>query len=183
MTTEDKKMSLKRLFYIRINFYFGLLIVLTAPSYRALGSVMIFTAIMLWVYRLFLRSWANGFQNKVLPKWEKFYENLISRALKGRAPIVITLSTVALLIIAFMGFGKSVADQRTKVEFFPDNEPNQIIVYIEYPQGTDINKTNQITKAIEKRVYDIINSDSYTDDDYNFLVEVLFQVGEGAEIQ
>ena len=136
---------------------------------------------MLWIYRLFLRSWANGFQNKVLPKWEKFYENLISRALRGRAPIVITLSTVALLIVAFMGFGKSVADQRTKVEFFPDNEPNQIIVYIEYPQGTDINKTNQITKAIEKRVYDIINSDSYTDDDYNFLVEsAVSQVGEGA---
>ena len=142
---------------------------------------MIFTAIMLWVYRLFLRSWANGFQNKVLPKWEKFYENLISRALRGKAPIVITLSTVALLIVAFMGFGKSVADQRTKVEFFPDNEPNQIIVYIEYPQGTDINKTNQITKAIEKRVYGIINSDSYTDEGYNFLVEsAVSQVGEGA---
>ena len=182
MTTEDKKMSLKRIVAISASIsIFGLLIVLTAPSYRALGSVMIFTAIMLWVYRLFLRSWANGFQNKVLPKWEKFYENLISRALKGRAPIVITLSTVALLIVAFMGFGKSVADQRTKVEFFPDNEPNQIIVYIEYPQGTDINKTNQITKAIEKRVYDIINSDSYTDDDYNFLVEsAVSQVGEGA---
>ena len=142
---------------------------------------MIFTAIMLWVYRLFLRSWANGFQNKVLPKWEKFYEKLILKALKGRAPIVITLSTVALLIVAFLGFGKSVADQRTKVEFFPDNEPNQIIVYIEYPQGTDISKTNQITKAIEKRVYNIINSDSYTDDDYNFLVEsAVSQVGEGA---
>lgn len=182
MTTEDKKMSFKRIVVISASIsVIGLLIVLTAPSYRALGSVMIFTAIMLWVYRLFLRSWANGFQNKVLPKWEKFYENLISRALKGRAPIVITLSTVALLIIAFMGFGKSVADQRTKVEFFPDNEPNQIIVYIEYPQGTDINKTNQITKAIEKRVYGIINSDSYTDEGYNFLVEsAVSQVGEGA---
>ena len=59
--------------------------------------------------------------------------------------------------------------------------PTKSIVYIEYPQGTDINKTNQITKAIEKRVYDIINSDSYTDDDYNFLVEsAVSQVGEGA---
>ena len=88
MTTEDKKMSLKRIVVISASIsVIGLLIVLTAPSYRALGSVMIFTAIMLWVYRLFLRSWANGFQNKVLPKWEKFYENLISRALKGRAPL------------------------------------------------------------------------------------------------
>lgn len=182
MTTEDKKMSLRRIIALSTSISaIGLLIVLTAPSYRALGSVMIFTAIMLWVYRLFLRSWANGFQNKVLPKWEKFYEKLILKALRGRAPIVITLSTVALLIVAFMGFGKSVADQRTKVEFFPDNEPNQIIVYIEYPQGTDISKTNQITKAIEKRVYNIINSDSYTDDDYNFLVEsAVSQVGEGA---
>mgnify|MGYP001390458537 FL=1 len=182
MTTEDKKMSLKRIIALSTSISaIGLLIVLTAPSYRALGSVMIFTAIMLWVYRLFLRSWANGFQNKVLPKWEKFYEKLILKALRGRAPIVITLSTVALLIVAFLGFGKSVADQRTKVEFFPDNEPNQIIVYIEYPQGTDISKTNQITKAIEKRVYNIINSDSYTDDDYNFLVEsAVSQVGEGA---
>ena len=182
MTTEDKKMSLKRIIALSTSISaIGLLIVLTAPSYRALGSVMIFTAIMLWVYRLFLRSWANGFQNKVLPKWEKFYEKLILKALRGRAPIVITLSTVSLLIVAFLGFGKSVADQRTKVEFFPDNEPNQIIVYIEYPQGTDISKTNQITKAIEKRVYNIINSDSYTDDDYNFLVEsAVSQVGEGA---
>jgi multidrug efflux pump subunit AcrB len=182
MTTEDKKMSLKRIIAISTSISaIGLLIVLTAPSYRALGSVMIFTAIMLWVYRLFLRSWANSFQNKVLPKWEKFYEKLILKALKGRAPVIITLSTVALLILAFMGFGKSVTDQRTKVEFFPDNEPNQIIVYIEYPQGTDISKTNQITKAIEKRVYNIINSDSYTDDGYNFLVEsAVSQVGEGA---
>ena len=182
MTTEDKKMSLKRIVVISTSIsVIGLFIVISAPSYRALGSVMIFTALMLWVYRLFLRNWANGFQNKVLPKWEKFYENLISRAMRGRAPIVITLSTIALLIVAFMGFGKSVADQRTKVEFFPDNEPNQIIVYIEYPQGTDINKTNQITKAIEKRVYGIINSDSYSDDGYNFLVEsAVSQVGEGA---
>ena len=76
MTTEDKKMSLKRIIAISASIsVIGLLIVLTAPSYRALGSV-IFTAIMLWVYRLFLRSWANGFQNKVLPKWEKFMKTL-----------------------------------------------------------------------------------------------------------
>lgn len=182
MTTEDKKMPLKRIVVISaLISVIGLLIVLTAPTYRALGSVMLFTAIMLWVYRLFLRNWANSFQNKMLPKWEKFYEKLILKSLKGKTPIIITFSTVALLIIAFMGFGKSIDEQRTKVEFFPDNEPNQIIVYIEYPQGTDINKTNQITKAIEKRVYSIINSESYSDGDYNFLVEsAVSQVGEGA---
>ena len=60
--------------------------------------------------------------------------------------------------------------------------PNQIIVYIEYPEGTDIEKTNTITKDIENRVYAIVNSDEYLDDNgENFLVESsVSQVGEGA---
>jgi multidrug efflux pump len=80
-----------------------------------------------------------------------------------------------------MAFGASLSTQRTKVEFFPDNKPNQIIVYIEYPQGTDIEKTNNITKEIEEKVYSVLNESTYMDDDYNFLVEsVVSQVGEGA---
>ena len=54
-----------------------------------------------------------------------------------------------------MAFGASLGSGRTKVEFFPDNKPNQIIVYIEYPQGTDIDKTNAITKDIEKIVNEV----------------------------
>ena len=68
-----------------------------------------------------------------------------------------------------------------KWSFFPDNIPNQIIVYIEYPEGTAIEKTNAITKEIENRVYGVINSPEYMDGDYNFLVESsVSQVGEGA---
>ena len=71
--------------------------------------------------------------------------------------------------------------ERTKVEFFPDNKPNQIIVYIEYPQGTDIEKTNDITTEIEQKVFEVLNNKIYTDEGYNFLVEsTVSQVGEGA---
>jgi multidrug efflux pump subunit AcrB len=182
MTTEDKEMPLKNIIRITsIVGAIGLLIIVFGGSYRALGSAMVLTAIMLWVYRLFLRNWANGFQNKVLPRWESFYERILRRALSGRKPIFIAVGTFALLLIAFMGFGASVGSQRTKVEFFPDNTPNQIIVYIEYPEGTDIEKTNTITKEIEQQVYDIVNSDAYEHGDYNFLVEsAVSQVGEGA---
>ena len=127
---------------------------------------MIFTAIMLWVYRLWLRKWANSFQNKVLPRWERFYEKILRRALGGRKPMIITVGTFVLLIIAFIGFGASVGSQRTKVEFFPDNTPNQIIAYIEYPEGTDIKKTNAITKEIEERFYNIVNEDTYKHGDF-----------------
>src|SRR5690606_22690690 len=87
----------------------------------------------------------------------------------------------SLLIIVFVAFGASLGAGRTKVEFFPDNKPNQIIVYIEYPQGTAIDKTNAITKEIERRVYQVLNGDQYMDNDYNFMVEsAVSQVGEGA---
>jgi multidrug efflux pump subunit AcrB len=182
MTTEDKDMPLQNIIKISaIVGGIGLVIALFGGSYRGLGTLMIMVVVLLWMYRLFLRAWANGFQNKILPKWERFYEKALRGALKGKKPGIIAIGTFVLLIIAFMGFGASVGSQRTKVEFFPDNTPNQIIVYIEYPEGTDIKKTNAITKDIEKRVYKIINDDAYMKGDFNFLTEsAVSQVGEGA---
>ncbi len=182
MTIEDKDMPLKNIIKISaIVGGIGIFIMLVGGSYRGLGTLMLVTVIMLWAYRLFLRSWANGFQNNILPRWERFYEKTLRAALSGRKPALITIGTVILLFIAFMGFGASVGSQRTKVEFFPDNTPNQIIVYVEYPEGTDIKKTNAITKDIEERVYKIINEEAYMHGDFNFLTEsAVSQVGEGA---
>jgi multidrug efflux pump subunit AcrB len=182
MSVEDKEMPLKRIFTISIILtVIGLVIFFTGGSYAALGTLMIFTAIMLWFYRLVLRKLANTFQNKSLTRLERFYEKQLKFALTGWRKSVYTIVTFVLLIVAFISFGASVASQRTKIEFFPDNKPNQIIVYIEYPQGTDIEKTNAITKRIEQRVFEVLYSDHYTDGDYNFLVEsTVSQVGEGA---
>lgn len=182
MTIEDKDMPIKRIIIISsVVAGIGLLILLFGGSYRGLGSVMVFTAIMLWVYRIIIRKMANRFQNKTLVRLENFYEKILTGAFKGYKPQIIIGITFLLLIAAFMSFGGSVASQRTKIEFFPDNKPNQIIVYIEYPQGTDIEKTNKITKAIEERVYKVINDPEYIKDGENFLVEsAVSQVGEGA---
>lgn len=182
MSIEDKNMPLKRIIITTsVIAIIGLIVFFVAGEYRALGSLMVFTAIMIWVYRFFLRKWANSFQNNTLVKLENWYERQLRHALTGKMPYILSLGTFALLILAFVGFGASLGAQRTKVEFFPDNKPNQIIVYIEYPQGTAIEKTNAITKLIEKRVYGVINDEQYRDGDYNFLVEsAVSQVGEGA---
>lgn len=182
MSVEDEAMPIKKIKILTGSLsIIGLLIFLTGGVYSALGTLMIFTAIMLWVYRLFLRGWANSFQNKVLPRLESWYERQLKKALSGRTPYVLTISTFALLIVAFMTFGISVGSQRTKIEFFPDNKPNQIVVYIEYPEGTDIEKTNNITKQIEEKVATVLYSDDYMDGDYNFMIEsIVSQVGEGA---
>ncbi|REH56657.1 multidrug efflux pump subunit AcrB [Tenacibaculum gallaicum] len=182
MSVEDKNMPLRRIIILSaIMAIIGLLIAFLGGTYRALGTVMVFTAIMLWVYRLALRPWANRFQNTVLPRWERFYERMLRAALRGWRPYIISLGTLVLLFVAFGGFGASIGSQRTKVEFFPDNTPNQIIVYIEYPQGTDIEKTNLIMKDLEERVYKVLNLPEYIDNGYNFLVEsAVSQVGAGS---
>ena len=182
MTIEDKDMPLKQIIKITgIVAVIGLLILLFGGAYRGLGTIMIFTAVMLWAYRLFIRKWANNFQTKTLVKLEGWYEGQLRWALSRKMPYILSIGTFLLLIAAFVAFGISLDSQRTKVEFFPDNKPNQIIVYIEYPQGTAIEKTNAITKQIEKRVYEVINQDEYMDEGKNFLVEsAVSQVGEGA---
>lgn len=182
MSTEDKDMPLKRIIILTsIMAFLGLFVFFVAGEYRALGTLMVFTAIMLWIYRLFLRKWANRFQTVTLVKLERFYEKTLRWALTSWRPYAMSIGTFLLLIIAFVAFGVSLGTQRTKVEFFPDNIPNQIIVYIEYPEGTAIEKTNAITKQIEERVYQVLDNEQYKDGSYNFLVEnAVSQVGEGA---
>ncbi|MBP2832607.1 efflux RND transporter permease subunit [Aquimarina sp. U1-2] len=183
MEVGEKKLTRKQL--IRISIILGglgIFIILVGGQIRALGTLMIFTAIMFWVYRYVLKGAANVFQRKFLVWLEGIYQRFLTFALKGWKAYAFTFGTFLLLIVVFGMFGASIGSQRTKVEFFPDNKPNQIIVYIEYPQGTDIDKTNAITKDIEQRVYAVINEDEYVEgDDYNFLVEsAVSQVGEGA---
>ena len=182
MKINDKEMPLKEIIRTTsIVAVIGVLILIFGGDYRGLGTVMIFTAIMLWVYRFFLRKWANNFQTKSLVKLENWYERMLSGALSKKKPYILSIGTFLLLIASFMAFGGSLATQRTKVEFFPDNKPNQIIVYIEYPEGTAIEKTNAITKQIESRVYDVVNKSEYIDGGRNFMVEsAVSQVGEGA---
>ncbi|PID68979.1 MAG: copper transporter [Flavobacteriales bacterium] len=182
MTTEDSEMPLKRIIILTvIMVVIGTLVIIFGGAYRGLGTLMVVTVIMLWIYRLFLKQWSDRFQKNALVKLENWYENQVRWALTGWRPYIISIATLIILVITFIAFGISLGNQRTKVEFFPDNKPNQIIVYIEYPQGTDIEKTNTITKAIEKKVFNILEEDTYKDGDYNFMVEsAVSQVGEGA---
>ncbi len=182
MSTEDKNMPLHKIIRLTVVLgVLGVLILIFGGAIRLLGTLLVFAAANFWIYRYFMRPAANYFQREILPKWERFYERMITASLRGWKPQVLTLVTFVLLIVAFMGFGASVGSQRTKVEFFPDNTPNQVIVYVEYPQGTDIEKTNAIMSDLEERVKKIINSPKYLDGDYNFLVESsITQVGAGS---
>lgn len=159
----------------------GVFIFIFGESYKGLGTLFILIAILFWVYNYVIKRMADTFQTKTLVKFENLYERRLKHALKGGNVYWYFGITVLMLFAAFAFFGESVKSGRTKIEFFPDNTPNQIIVYIEYPQGTAIEKTNQITKEIEQRMYGVLDDAEYMDGDYNYLVEsAVSQVGEGA---
>ncbi|MFT7281007.1 MAG: multidrug efflux pump [Cyclobacteriaceae bacterium] len=159
----------------------GAFIMVVGGAMRGLGSVMIVTAILLWLYKYVIKNLAEKFQRSALVKFENAYQKTLTFALRKGNVYWFFSSTVLMLFAAFVFFGMSVASQRTKIEFFPDNIPNQIIVYIEYPQGTAIEKTDQLTRKIEKRFYEVINSPEYIIEGENVLVaSAVSQVGEGA---
>lgn len=163
---------------------FGLLILFFGGAVRGLGSLMIFTVAMFWLYKYVIKDRTLKFQNNTLNKLEDSYEKALKFFLSGKKPYMVVAGMFFMFFIVLISyFGWSVGSGRTKVEFFPDNKPNQIIVYIEYPQGTDIEKTNNITKDIEKRVYAVLDSKEFVNEETksNYLVEsAVSQVGEGA---
>jgi multidrug efflux pump subunit AcrB len=182
MDTDEKELTRKQL--IRISIVMGglgLLILLFGGAMRGLGSVMILTAAMFWIYKYVLKKWALRFQKNTMTRFENWYEKRLVHALRGKNVYWYFGITAMLLVVVFMLFGMSVGSGRTKIEFFPDNIPNEIYVYIEYPEGTAIEKTNEITLDIEKKVYGIVNDETYFYNGDNFIVTTaVSQVGEGA---
>tara|TARA_R110002033_G_scaffold8_17_gene386 strand:- start:15578 stop:18409 length:2832 start_codon:yes stop_codon:yes gene_type:complete len=182
MKIEEEPLSKRKLIrWSLIMFFVGVLLLvgglaINSGTLVGFGNLSILTAIMLWAYKYFLKGAIDYFQNKWLNKLEDFYELTLSKAINGKMAYVVLIGTFVLLIFSFILTGIA----QPKVLFFPENEPNQIITYIEYPEGTAIEKTNELTKQIEQRIYKTIKK--YEDaDGYNYMVEsAVSQVGKGS---
>ncbi|MGB5555561.1 MAG: efflux RND transporter permease subunit [Flavobacteriaceae bacterium] len=182
MDTDEKELTMKQLIRLSIILGgFGLLILIFGGAMRGLGTVLLVTAILFWVYRYVIKGAAIGFQKNAMVRFENWYERRLKHALRGSNVYWYVGITFLFLIGVFMLFGMSVGSGRTKIEFFPDNKPNEIYVYIEYPEGTDIEKTNAITKEVEKQVYTLLDDPTYKKEGKSFMVtSAVSQVGEGA---
>jgi multidrug efflux pump subunit AcrB len=183
MDVKERVLKKKQLWWLTIVMGgLGVFILILGGPVSGLGSLMIFTVIMFWLYKYVIKGATVSFQRKALTRLDNTYERFLKFSLRGKKPYAFMIGMVVLFIgILGLYFGWSVGSGRTEIQFFPDNKPNQIIVYIEYPEGTSIQKTNQITKDVEERMYDVINSDEYLENGKNVLVEsAVSQVGEGA---
>lgn len=143
------------------------------------GNLFIFTSVSLWFFKYLLIPASKRFQFKTLPKIENSYQKTLNYALKGSNAYRFFFGTVGLLFVAY-GLFKLFPPAEL---FLPENQPNQAIVYIEYPEGTAIEKTNELTKVVEQQVFDVLEKYQYQDEGetYNYMAEsIISQVGEGA---
>ena len=168
--------SLKRLSLILGGI--GMILIFNIGVFRALGTIMILSTILLWVYKYLIKDWTTYFQEVFLYKLETKYKRFLTFALSSKKPFYFLFGTIGLLFSSFIILGIA----SPKVEFFPENEPQQIFVYIEYPEGTSIQKTNQTSKLIEKEVAKIIYDKKYYKSGKNFMIDSnVVMVGLGAQ--
>ena len=144
---------------------------------RAIGHLAIISLGLMWLYKIKLYKWTQDFQHSFFPKMEDKYKAFLAKILDGRRAWWAFGGIIGLLVLSVMLLGVF----PRKVLFFPDNIPNQVIAYIEYPEGTDISKTNAATRYVENQIINILGK--YTDEKTkeNYLAEsIVSQVGVGA---
>ena len=177
MTVKENELNYENLY--KATYFLGSIgiIFLIFNSTRIFGSLFLLITVFLWLYKIFLKKQIDRFKDKILPILENNYSKFLAYALSGIKPYIFISGTFGLFIFSIFLMGLF----PPKIEFFPDNEPQQILVSVEYPEGTDILKTNETSKLVENEIYSVINNPKYLDKDYNFLVESsISNVGDGA---
>jgi multidrug efflux pump subunit AcrB len=183
MDTEDRNVTNKSAkIYTIILVIIGIVFVIIGNIYdskfaRGIGHFALISLGLMWLYKWKMYQWTQDFQHSFFPRLEEKYKRFLSKILVGRNA---WLALVGIIGMLFLSVGLLNVFPR-KVLFFPENIPNQVITYIEYPQGTDIEKTNKATYFVEKQVIEIMKKyiDPKTED--NYLAEsIVSQVGVGA---
>ncbi|MBP6072169.1 MAG: efflux RND transporter permease subunit [Flavobacterium sp.] len=183
MALEDKNIKKKSLrFYTILFLVLGIVLAVPGNIYdskllRGLGHLLLISVGLMWLYYWKIFQWTQDFQYSFFPRMEEKYKLFLAKILTGKNAWKALGGIIVLLIFSFVLLGVF----PRKVLFFPDNVPNQVIAYIEYPQGTSIDKTNKATLFVEKQVVKILEKYVDPTTNKNFLAEsIVSQVGVGA---
>ena len=164
----------------------GILVVLgllfTIVVNRTLGSLLIVAGLIGLANKFLLTPATLFFQKKVIPWLENFYERFLRYTFRGYNPLYFFFGVILYL---FVSIGLLVAFM-PEVIFFPINQPNYVNVFIEAPIGTDIERVNEITQDLERKIIDYSKKYEVTEEEdgiqrtHNYIVKsVIAQVGEG----
>ena len=152
---EDNKRDKKRILTIGgIVAAVGILCYL--PAWVGIANFILFLAFSFVMHNLYGYKVLLRFQHRVLPKLLSKYEQLLNWVLYKKRPYQILWGMVGLFIATLV----ITVVAKPKVIFFPDNEPNNVAIYIKLPVGTDVKVTDSVTKFIEGRIYSVIGKNN-----------------------
>lgn len=117
-------------------------------SWHGMGNLMIIISSLYLLHTFYTKKITDNFQTKLWPKFSNWYEHQIRYFLVGKRPRNLLIGIVGLFVVTIA----LVVITKPKVLFFPENEPNNINVFIEMPIGTNQTATDSMAMLVEKRV-------------------------------
>jgi multidrug efflux pump subunit AcrB len=170
MKIEDMTKEKPKKNSLRVAGFLGVLaLVFYLMGWNTLGSLSIVSSLLTLLYVFYLRRAVGWFQAVFLVKLDNSYEALLIFALRGKNPTKFLLGTLLLFVLSIVLFGI----RSPKVLFFPDNQPQLVNVFVEFPMGTSIEATNSFVDKMEDEVIAELEP-------YGGIIEsVITQVGVG----
>ncbi len=127
----------------------GLAVIFYLFRVWGLANFLIFIVLLMLFYHYVLKNAIKAFQEKVWPYFVSVYVRQLGVILIGKRPILILGGMIILFFATIFITGMV----KPTVLFFPNNDPNNIYVYIKMPGGTHQDVTDSITNIAEQRVY------------------------------
>lgn len=141
------------------------------------GNFVVVMYLLFLLNKFVLTKWIHTFQTKIWPRVQNAYLKALSWALDHRG---ISLTSVIILLVVSMIL---ISVRSPKVVFFPSSEPNFAYVYLTMPEGTDQEKTNEILKQLETKVYAALDIDVEKQRKNPLVTSVISNVKVGATDQ
>lgn len=121
-------------------------------GWHAFGNFLLIMSLLAVLNRYIFRDTIHYFQNRVLPGLMHRYEKLLRWVLQGWRPVWML---VALFVLFPVAAGLLMLRGNNTV-FFPSGDPNFVYVYLKMPPGTDVKKTDSVTRLLEQKVYNVL---------------------------
>ncbi len=119
------------------------------------ANFLLFMMILAVLNRYVFRDVIHTFQTRLLPALMNRYEKLLRWILKGTRPAWALVSLFLLFPISII----LLVARGNNATFFPSGDPKFIYVYLKMPPGTDVKKTDSITRLLEQRVYKVLENE------------------------
>lgn len=127
-----------------------------AANSFAIANLLTIVILLVLLFHFVIKRMITAFQDKIWPYFMRIYEKQLRYVLKGARPVWVLVGMVVLFVATMFITGIV----KPTVLFFPNNDPNNIYVYIKMPVGTHQDVTDNVTKLAEERVYKTIGKNN-----------------------